>query len=101
MDPYLAEFMPQSEKMAAKAHMHPGFEFLYVLEGELEVHHGEQARSLEMGDAAYFDSSVPHSYQCVGKRPAGAVIVTMYHETAAPPRTASAPESAQANDKSE
>ena len=24
-----------------RAHMHPGYEFLYILDGELELHHGE------------------------------------------------------------
>jgi transcriptional regulator with XRE-family HTH domain len=84
MDPYLAEFMPPAKDMELRAHMHPGFEFLYVLEGELELHHGEQACKLEFGDAVYFDSNVPHSYQCVGKKPAGAVIVTMYQEAVTP-----------------
>lgn len=92
MDPYLAEFMPLTEEMGPTAHMHPGVEFLYVLEGELELRHGEQVCRLEAGDAVYFDSDVPHSYQCVGKKPAGAVIVTMLHEAAEmPPRQRTAP----------
>ena len=33
MDPYFAEFVPLTKEMEPKAHMHPGFEFLYVLEG--------------------------------------------------------------------
>ena len=85
MDPYLAEFMPLTTETKPSAHMHPGFEFLYVLEGELELRHGEQECRLEVGDAVYFDSDVPHSYQCVGKKPAGAVIVTMFHEAAEMP----------------
>jgi quercetin dioxygenase-like cupin family protein len=36
MDPYFAEFVPLTKEMEPKAHMHPGSEFLYVLEGELE-----------------------------------------------------------------
>jgi quercetin dioxygenase-like cupin family protein len=51
---------------------------LYVLGGELELHHGDQACMLEGGDAVYFDASTPHSYQCAGKKPAGAIIVTMH-----------------------
>jgi transcriptional regulator with XRE-family HTH domain len=78
MDPYFAEFVPLSKEMEPKAHMHPGFEFLYVLGGELELHHGDQACMLEGGDAVYFDASTPHSYQCAGRRPAGAIIVTMH-----------------------
>ena len=77
MDPYFAEFQPLTKEMEAKAHQHAGSEFLYVLEGELELRHGDQACTLEAGDAVYFDSSTPHSYQCAGKKPAGAIIVTM------------------------
>jgi transcriptional regulator with XRE-family HTH domain len=90
MDPYLAEFMPLTKEIEPRAHMHPGFEFLYVLKGELELHHGEQECRLEEGDAVYFDSNVPHSYQCAGKKPAGAVIVTMHQEAAVPLRAVSA-----------
>jgi transcriptional regulator with XRE-family HTH domain len=78
MDPYLAEFVPQEKGIEPRAHLHPGFEFLYVLHGELELHHGGVRYVLETGDAAYFDSSTPHSYQCAGKRPTGAIIVTMH-----------------------
>src|ERR1035441_9317470 len=42
MDPYFAEFVPLTQEMAPAAHLHPGFEFLYVLEGELKLRHGEQ-----------------------------------------------------------
>ena len=78
MDPYYAEFIPLTKEMEPKAHMHAGSEFLYVLDGELEVRHGEQACTLEPGDALYFDASTPHSYQCAGKKPTGAIIVTMH-----------------------
>jgi transcriptional regulator with XRE-family HTH domain len=89
MDPYFAEFQPQTKEIGPKdagpkAHMHPGFEFLYVLDGELELHHGEQACTLEVGDAVYFDASTPHSYHCAGKKPAGAIIVTMHQSQQAP-----------------
>ena len=78
MDPYFAEFVPLTKEMEPKAHMHPGFEFLYVLEGELELRHGEHGYLLGVGDAVYFDSSIPHAYQCQGKKPAGAIIVTLH-----------------------
>jgi transcriptional regulator with XRE-family HTH domain len=78
MDPFFAEFMPLTPEMKARSHVHPGFEFLYVMEGALEVRHGEQVNVLETGDAVYFDSSTPHSYQCAGKEPSRAIIVTMH-----------------------
>ncbi len=93
MDPYFAEFQPLTGEMEPKAHMHQGFEFLYLLDGELELRHGSQTNKLETGDAAYFDASTPHSYRCVGKKPAGAIIVTMHQPPSAmlvPPRAANA-----------
>ena len=82
MDPYFAEFIPLTKDMEPKAHMHPGFEFLYMLDGELDIHHGDQECTLEAEMRLYFDASTPHSYQCAGKKPAGAIIVTMHQ---APP----------------
>ena len=91
MDPYFAEFVPLAKGQEPKAHKHSGAEFLYVLEGELELRHGDQACMLEAGDAVYFDAGTPHSYQCAGKKPAGAIIVTMHQAqmgTPLPPRAA-------------
>jgi len=85
MDPYFAEFIPLGKETEPRAHMHAGFEFLYMLDGDLEIHHGDQSCTLEAGDAIYFDASTPHSYQCAGKKPAGAIIVTMHQAPAAHP----------------
>jgi len=85
MDPYFPEFVPLTKEMEPRAHMHAGFEFLYVLDGDLEIRHGDQACTLEAGDAIYFDASTPHSYQCAGKKPAGAIIVTMHQAPPAHP----------------
>jgi transcriptional regulator with XRE-family HTH domain len=92
MDPYFAEFLPPAVGMEPKAHMHPGSEFLYVLEGELEIRHGDHQCTLESGDAVYFDASTPHAYQCAGKKPSRAIIVTMHQAPAlnAPARTVTA-----------
>ena len=78
MDPYFAEFVPLDDGIEPKAHIHPGYEFLYVLQGELTLRHGALDSVLEAGDAVYFDAGTPHSYRCAGLRPAGAIIVTMH-----------------------
>src|SRR6201995_1783555 len=39
MDPYFAQFIPLDKDHEARAHMHPGYEFLYLLEGQLELKH--------------------------------------------------------------
>ena len=78
MDPYFAEFIPMDDQAEPKAHLHQGFEFLYMLSGQLSLRHGENNCTLEPGDSVYFDAGTPHSYQCAGKRPAEAIIVTMH-----------------------
>jgi transcriptional regulator with XRE-family HTH domain len=94
MDPYFAEFIPLADYAEPRAHMHSGFEFLYLLEGELEIRHGDQHCTLRPRDAIYFDSGTPHSYRSAGKKPAEAIIVTMHQPPSAhstPQQPASAP----------
>src|SRR6202000_2922349 len=78
LDPYFAEFVPLKKNLDVRAHVHPGYEFLYVLEGELEIRHGDKTHVLTPGDGVYFDASTPHSYRCAGKVAAHAIIVTMH-----------------------
>jgi transcriptional regulator with XRE-family HTH domain len=75
LDPYFAEFLPNVKPR--RAHQHPGCEFLYVLEGVLEIRHGDVRNLLEAGDAVYFDANTPHSYCNAGEAPAKALIVTL------------------------
>ncbi len=78
LDPYYAEFVPVKKPGEIKPHVHPGYEFLYVLQGELEIRHGDRSHSLTAGDSVYFDAGTAHSYRCVGAGPAVALIVTMH-----------------------
>lgn len=84
MDPYFAEFVPLAEHAEPRAHMHAGFEFLYVLSGELAVRHSDHEATLQPGDAVYFDAGTPHAYRCAGSKPAEAIIVTMHQPATAP-----------------
>lgn len=77
LDPYFAEFLPMKAGREPKAHQHVGYEFLYLLAGELDVRHGEITHHVEQGDAIYFDASTTHTYLCRGEGPATAVIVTL------------------------
>jgi transcriptional regulator with XRE-family HTH domain len=79
LDPYFAEFLPEKEGRAPRAHQHAGCEFLYLLSGTLDVRHGEATHHVEAGDAIYFDANTIHSYVCTSKTPATAVIVTLQH----------------------
>lgn len=83
LDPYLAEFIPLKKNVEVRSHVHAGFEFLYVLSGQMDIRHGAEAHVLDPGDSVYFDASTPHSYRCSGKDPASAIIVTQ-HQTVMP-----------------
>ncbi len=85
LDPYYAEFVPLKKNVEVRPHVHAGYEFLYVLEGELEIRHAEKTHVLEPGDGVYFDASTPHGYRCAGKAPAVAIIVTMHQHQPAQP----------------
>ncbi|AXC13160.1 transcriptional regulator, XRE family [Acidisarcina polymorpha] len=85
LDPYYAEFIPLKKNMEVRPHVHPGYEFLYMLEGELEIRHADKVHIVEAGDGVYFDASTPHAYRCAGKIPAVAIIVTMHQQASSQP----------------
>jgi transcriptional regulator with XRE-family HTH domain len=85
MDPYFAEFIPLKKGQDIRPHVHAGYEFLYVLQGELEIRHGDQVSLMDAGDSVYFDASTAHAYLCAGKTPALALIVTMHQAAVAQP----------------
>lgn len=80
LDPYYAEFIPLKKNTEVRPHVHPGYEFLYMLDGELEIRHADKISVLGAGDSVYFDASTPHSYRCAGKVAAIALIVTMHQQ---------------------
>lgn len=84
LDPYFAEFVPSKRTAEIRPHVHPGYEFLYLLQGDLEIRHGDRTHSLEAGDSVYFDAATPHAYRCAGSTPAVALIVTMHQMTPQP-----------------
>jgi transcriptional regulator with XRE-family HTH domain len=84
LDPYFAEFVPSKRTVEIRPHVHPGYEFLYLLQGDLEIRHGDRTHVLEAGDSVYFDAATPHAYRCSGSIPAIALIVTMHQITPQP-----------------
>jgi len=75
--PYVAEFLPTSERRTAKSHRHAGNEFLYILSGTLRLAHDAAVDELEQGDAVFFNAEAVHSYERVGETPCEALILTM------------------------
>lgn len=72
---YIAEFFPLPPNKL-RPHEHVGFEFIYVMEGTLSVHMGEEEHALDAGDSMYFDSTAPHAYRRSAGRTCTALVVT-------------------------
>lgn len=60
MEPFIVEIEPgqQSDYMLSS---HEGEEFIYVLEGEIEINYGKELYRLAKGDSIYLDSIVLHN----------------------------------------
>jgi transcriptional regulator with XRE-family HTH domain len=74
MEPLHVEFSQVSKDKISPL-THHGDEFLYVLEGQLEVLYDDTAFMLEAGDSIYLDARVPHSYRSLTKKRAKAIMV--------------------------
>jgi transcriptional regulator with XRE-family HTH domain len=62
---------------------HPGTEFIYVLEGQLEYRHGTQTYMLETGDSFTFRGDIPHGPERLIKLPIR-LLTMMVYPTAGP-----------------
>jgi transcriptional regulator with XRE-family HTH domain len=60
MEPFIVEIEPASES-DYKLSSHEGEEFIFVLEGNVEINYGKEIYLLEKGDTIYLDSIVAHN----------------------------------------
>lgn len=69
MEPFIVEIEPgqQSDYMLSS---HEGEEFIYVLEGEIEINYGKELFRLKKGDSIYMDSIVSHNVHAGNDQPA-------------------------------
>ncbi len=67
MEPFIVTLHPASPDEPSS---HDGQEFIYVLEGEMEVLIGDMSDVLTAGDAIYYDSSTTHLVRAHGDSPA-------------------------------
>ncbi len=62
MEPILYEIMPEGESGKDFYH-HNGEEFVFVIEGELDVYINDDLYHLEQGDSIYFKSNQKHKFK--------------------------------------
>lgn len=67
MEPFLVTLEPATKK-DRNAYSHEGEEFIFVLEGEMEVTLEDHTDMLKPGDCIYFDSKLRHRVECVGDK---------------------------------
>lgn len=67
MEPFLVTLKPSATEEERSTH--DGQEFIFVLQGKMEVRLGEEIHILETGDSIYYDSTVPHLVKCHGPKP--------------------------------
>lgn len=79
LEPFLVEFEIGEWRDDLQV-THEGEEFLYLLEGEVELHYGGQVTVLGPGDSVYYDSSEPHGYVALGETRPRAVAVLFSRE---------------------
>jgi len=79
MEPFLVEFQVGEWRSELQV-SHEGEEFLFLLEGELEMHFGDQVMTLSPGDSVYYESTEPHGFVAQGSQVARALAVLFSHE---------------------
>jgi transcriptional regulator with XRE-family HTH domain len=79
MEPFLIDVMP-AQKADFEFSSHEGEEFIYVMEGVIEINYGIDTYILEEGDSIYYDSIVMHHVHAGNEFPARilGVIYTPY-----------------------
>ena len=63
MEPFIVTLEPSVEEESST---HDGQEFIYVLQGAMEVRLDKETYVLEPGDSIYYDSTTPHLVKCHG-----------------------------------
>jgi len=75
MEPFLVEFDNRKWDDTLFFRHEGDEEFIYITEGELDFHYGNEVLRMRTGDSIYYDSSQPHGWVAVGEGNARAVAV--------------------------
>jgi transcriptional regulator with XRE-family HTH domain len=69
MEPFIIDIQPSEEKNF-KLSAHEGEEFIYVMNGEIEIEYGKEKYVLKEGDSIFYDSIVEHHVHGAAGKPA-------------------------------
>lgn len=68
MEPFTIDVQPLEGNFTMSNH--EGEEFIYVLEGSIEICYGKEKYVLQQGDSIFYDSIVNHHVHCAGSQKA-------------------------------
>ncbi len=69
MEPFIVDINPSSSSDFVQS-SHEGEEFIYVLNGVIEIRYGKDIYTLSVGDSIYYDSVVDHNVHSADESPA-------------------------------
>ncbi|MFA6779211.1 MAG: cupin domain-containing protein [Paludibacteraceae bacterium] len=69
IEPFIIDIQPLEGKEFTPS-AHEGEEFIYVLEGEIEISYGKESYKLNAGDSIFYDSIVNHHVHGAGSQAA-------------------------------
>jgi len=69
MEPFMIDVMPAQDTDFIFS-THEGEEFIFVMEGTIEINYGKNTYTLNEGDSIYYDSIVAHHVHASGNNPA-------------------------------
>ena len=75
MEPFFVTLKPLSAEQSPTFSVHEGEEFIYVLQGEVKFHYGNNEHILCVGDSIYYDSIVEHRVEAVNDESAQILVV--------------------------
>ena len=76
VEPYMITLNHESEVFPL--FRHDGQEFLYVVEGEMDYHHGGSRYRMEPGDSLFFDADAPHGPATLRRLPIRFLSIIVY-----------------------
>jgi transcriptional regulator with XRE-family HTH domain len=75
-NPFLLTYLPQPEGAPLPHFKFEGEEFIFVIEGELEMVYDKDRHHLNSGDCIFLDGNVPHGGRALGKKKAVALLMS-------------------------
>jgi transcriptional regulator with XRE-family HTH domain len=75
-DPFLLTYWPQPKGAPLPHFKFDGEEFIFVIEGELEMVYDKERYRLNPGDCIFLHGNVPHGGRALGKKKAVALLIS-------------------------